>query len=193
MLPTLMIVQRADYEELPWVEHFLRRVAKEARSTEPGAQVVLDRLIDLVFVEIIRMFIRCSSDNDQGWLSALSDPQIGDALAKIHEDPAHGWSVAELAVEVGMSRSGFAARFTELVGESPIRYLTRWRIMRGAERLLDNPQESVAEVAAAVGYDSEAAFGAAFKRIFELPPGAWRHQHPTSPPARPLRLASKNA
>ena len=124
-----------------------------------------------------------------GWLGALRDEQIGVAIARIHANPEHDWSVASLADEVAMSRSAFAARFTELVGESAMRYVTRWR-MHVAFDLLQRGDGSVASVAAKVGYGSEAAFSRAFKRVIGTTPRAARVTDTSTQLPQQIRVAA---
>lgn len=112
-------------------------------------------------------------DQQVGWLSALNDPIIGQALEWIHADPAHAWTVLELANQIGISRSALAARFTQLVGQPPMKYLTNWRLQL-ASRQLQYSDDSIAKIAIQVGYESEAAFNRAFKRHVGVPPGVWR-------------------
>ena len=122
---------------------------------------------------MIRSWIDSAPEADRGWLAALSDEQVGPALALMHREPARPWTVASLASEIGMSRSAFSARFTALVGESALRYLTRWR-MQLARIKLRETSEPLAVLAGELGYQSEAAFCRAFKRVFGVPPGSVR-------------------
>ncbi len=147
-------------------------IARESASRRPGAAVVLRRLTELLFIEIIRLWIEQQSDASVGWVAALRDQPISAALGLIHQLPAHRWTVKELAEAVALSRSTFSARFTELVGEPPMSYLTRWRMLRAA-RLLKNEvrTETIAEL---LGYESEVAFRKAFKREMGIPPAQYR-------------------
>lgn len=156
-----------------WLQSTLRFIASEAASLKPGGETVITRLADVVVIQAIRSWLEHSPDADQGWLGALRDRQIGRALALIQKDPANDWSVATLADAVAMSRSAFSARFTQLVGMSPGRYLTDWRMQVARKRLLDSG-DSVAVIASDLGYQSEAAFCRAFKRTFDLSPGSVR-------------------
>jgi AraC-like DNA-binding protein len=156
-----------------WLQSTLRFIASEAASLKPGGETVITRLADVVVIQAIRSWLESSADADQGWLAALRDRQIGRALALIHKDPANDWGVASLADAVAMSRSAFSARFTQLVGLSPGRYLTDWRMQVARTRLLDSA-EPVARIAEELGYQSEAAFCRAFKRTFQLSPGRVR-------------------
>ena len=128
---------------------------------------------ELLFVEAVSHYIAGLSEDKKGWLAGLRDPQIGRALALMHGNPAKDWSAEALATEVGMSRSGFAERFTSLVGQPPMQYLAYWRMQLAAQRLRESG-EAIAQVGFAVGYESEAAFSRAFKREFGKAPAAWR-------------------
>jgi AraC-like DNA-binding protein len=136
-------------------------------------------LIDIILVQAARVWVEEQPQDQGGWLGALRDPQIGVALGLIHREPQRNWSVSALAREVGMSRSIFAAKFSSLVGDPPLSYLTRWRLWQ-ASKLLVEGNLSVAETAQRVGYESEAAFSKAFKRHFGQSPLAYRRgQVPT--------------
>jgi AraC-like DNA-binding protein len=131
------------------------------------------RLSELIFVEVVRRYLASLPAGETGWLAALRDPVVGTALARLHGEPARAWTLETLARDVGRSRSVLADRFTHLVGHAPMQYLTGWR-MQVAARLLAEDAMKVSAVAREVGYDSEAAFSRAFKRIAGVPPGAWR-------------------
>jgi transcriptional regulator GlxA family with amidase domain len=135
---------------------------------------VLPRLIDTLFVYIVRAWLRDQPEGSCGWLGALRDPQISKALSLIHERPQEPWTVEALARAVAMSRAAFAKRFAELVGEPPLAYVTRWR-MDIAAKLLRESRETVARIAGRVGYVSETAFAKAFRRRRQLAPGAYRY------------------
>ena len=147
----------------------------ESRDEIPGAESVRLRLSELMFVEVIRRHVAVLPPEQAGWLAGLRDEYIGRALGLLHERAAHGWTLDELASDVGLSRSAFADRFTRLVGEPPMQYLSRWR-MQMAARLLTDGSAKVAAIAVEVGYDSEAAFSRAFKKIAGVSPAAWRQQ-----------------
>ncbi|MEM9074405.1 MAG: AraC family transcriptional regulator [Myxococcota bacterium] len=154
-----------------WLASMLRLLSVEVSANRPGSALARARLVDLILIGAIRHWLATCEDN-AGWLSALRDPVVGNALGHLHARPAHGWTVPELASVVGLSRSPFAARFRKRVGVSPMRYLTAWR-MRLAIRLLRRGQ-SVGEVSAAVGYESQAAFSRVFKKEMGKPPSAFR-------------------
>ncbi|MDP9179956.1 MAG: helix-turn-helix transcriptional regulator [Gemmatimonadota bacterium] len=138
----------------------------------------MSRLADILVVQAVRAHLAQNGGGCKGWLRALVDPQIGQALSLIHQKPEADWTVESLASKVGMSRSAFAARFAQQVEEPPLTYLTRWR-MQKASRLLETTPAGVAEIAKRVGYDAEAAFSKAFKRWIGVAPGAYRRScHP---------------
>ncbi len=160
----------------PWLETFLSAATCEAASGRPGAELVLARLSDVLFVHAVRAYLAeapAGSAGGAGWLAALRDPAMGRALALLHQDPGRAWTVDALARAVAMSRSRFAARFTALVGRPPLDYLAEWRMQR-ARGLLRSGTASVAAVAAQLGYRSEAAFSHAFRRRLGVAPGAYR-------------------
>jgi AraC-like DNA-binding protein len=158
---------------MEWIQSTLRLMAAEARELRPGGETIVTRLADILVIQAIRAWIEQDPAAQTGWLGALKDHQIGRALTLIHREPAHDWSVASLADEVAMSRSAFAARFTQLVGETPMYYVTRWR-MQVAQNVLQVGDATVGEIALRLGYGSEAAFSRAFKRFHGIPPGAVR-------------------
>jgi len=150
----------------------VRLIARESALRQLGAEVVLNRLTELLFIQVIRLWIDQQAEASVGWIAALRDQPISTALGLIHQSPDHKWTVNELAEAVALSRSAFSARFTELVGEPPLTYLTRWRMLK-ATRLLKNEvrMETIAEL---LGYESEAALRKAFKREIGIPPAQYR-------------------
>jgi AraC-like DNA-binding protein len=163
-----------------WLPATLRMMAAEAARLRPGGETVLTRLSDVLVIQAIRAWLEADPGGRTGWLGALRDPQIGRALALVHRDPARPWTVATLAAESAMSRSAFAARFTELVGEPAMQYVTRWR-MQTALQELGSGDRTVAELAGRLGYRSEAAFSRAFKRVVGIAPGAARQRAGAAP------------
>jgi AraC-like DNA-binding protein len=155
------------------IQTALRLMGAEARSLRPGGEAVITRLADILVIQAIRAWMETDPAARTGWLGALQDPQIGRAISLIQREPARDWTVASLASELAMSRSAFAARFTELVGEPAMQYLTRWRMNVAFDALRDDGA-TVGELAARLGYRSEAAFARAFKRVVGVPPGAVR-------------------
>ncbi len=173
-LPRVLQIDTWDDEDGSWLQSTLRFIAREARELRPGGETVITHLADILIIQTIRTWIDSAPEANQGWLAALRDDQVGRALAAIHREPEIDWTVASLAKEVGMSRSGFSARFTNLVGESAKRYLTHWRMQLARAQLLET-SDSLAVLADRLGYQSEAAFCRAFKRVFGVPPGSVRH------------------
>lgn len=150
----------------------LQLLAAESASRAPGSAVIVNRIADVLLVQAIRAFIAGSGCPEHG-LRALGDPQIGKALALIHERPEEHWTVGKLGAAVALSRSGFAARFSALVGEPPLEYLARWRMTRAAQFLREGDL-SISDIAERVGYQSEASFNRAFKQLEGITPGAYR-------------------
>ena len=145
----------------------------EASRANPGSRTVLLRIAELVFVEVLRSYLTSASDEGASWLSGLRDPIVGRALSQLHAQPAHDWTLPELARGAGASRSVLAERFTYFVGVPPMLYLTRWRMQLAASRLAAGAGP-VSAVAAEVGYESEAAFSRAFKKVTGVTPASWR-------------------
>jgi AraC-like DNA-binding protein len=191
-LPTMLLVRsRDDYSAIEaidargsrptsvppgsgtWLGTTLKFTVNEASAARPGNGVMLGRLTELMFVEIIREYMHRLPTDQGGWLAGLNDAHVGKALRLLHGNPVRDWTVDELAREVAVSRSVLAQRFTELVGEAPMRYLANWR-MQLAKQMMRKGRRNIQEVAACVGYDSEAAFNRAFKRATGSPPAAWR-------------------
>lgn len=173
VLPSLVLIRGEDGRAVQWLEPTLQFMACEAASGRPGARTVISRLADILFIQIVRGFLASTPETRRGWLRALTEPQIGTALSLIHQNPQHPWTVAALASKVGMSRSTFAGRFAELVGEPPLHYVTRWRMQKAAA-LLRGGAATLGDIADRVGYESEAAFSKAFKRWVGTAPGAYR-------------------
>ena len=180
ILPPLLHVEASSSPELEWMQSTLRLMAAEAKELRPGGEAIITRLGDILVVQAIRSWIETDPASQSGWLGALRDRQIGRALSLIHRDPARDWTVAALADELAMSRSAFAARFTELVDEPAMQYVTRWR-MQVAVSALREEGATVAELASRLGYRSEAAFARAFKRVIGVPPGAIKRELSTVP------------
>jgi AraC-like DNA-binding protein len=156
-----------------WVESSFRFAVSQIAAGRVGSTTVIAKLAELLFVEAVSHYVAGLPEDQNGWLAGLRDPQIGKALSMMHAAPAKDWSAEALAAEVGMSRSGFAERFTSLVGQPPMQYLGYWRMQLAAQRLRES-REAIAQVGYAVGYESEAAFSRAFKREFGRSPAAWR-------------------
>jgi AraC-like DNA-binding protein len=172
-LPPVIVLPGELSRSVHWLEPTLKFIACEAQSGRPGAQTVVSRLADVLFIQIVRGYLATLPASSSGWLGALGDSQIGAALGFIHQSPELDWTVQSLAAKVAMSRSAFASRFARLVGEPPLAYVTRWRMQKAAG-LLRQSSATLANIAERVGYDSEAAFSKAFKRAVGSAPGAYR-------------------
>ncbi len=179
LLPRVLHVETWD-QEGGSLQNTVRFISREAKEMRPGGETVITRLADILVIQAIRSWIDSVPEADRGWLAALRDEQLGRALTSIHREPEREWTVASLAKEAGMSRSGFSARFTYLVGESAMHYLTQWR-MHLARAHLREKSEPLSVLAGRLGYQSEAAFCRAFKRMFGVPPGSVRHNDAPSP------------
>ena len=155
------------------LDQFIRFATAEMGNKRAGSQSVLNRLSELLFVEVIRLHMDQLVHNTTGWLAGLRDPLVGRALTLLHARPTHAWTLEELASEAAASRSTLADRFVHLVGYPPIQYLTQWRMQMAAKRLADR-SVSIAMVAHEVGYESEAAFSRAFKKFVGQSPSQWR-------------------
>ncbi|MEU9181148.1 AraC family transcriptional regulator [Streptomyces sp. NPDC048550] len=148
-------------------------LASEISRDDPGQELVLDRLLDLLLIGVLRTWLADPGSGAPGWYRAQGDPVVGRALRLLHENPAHGWTVEELAQKAGVSRASLARRFAELVGEPPMAYLTGWRLALAAD-LLREPDATVATVARRVGYSSAFALSTAFKRVRGVSPQEFR-------------------
>jgi AraC-like DNA-binding protein len=171
VLPKTLHVEATDAAPDSWMPSLLRLMANEAKQLRPGGEEVITRLSDILVIQAIRAWLESDPAARTGWLGALHDPQLGRALALIHRRPDHAWTVAELASALAMSRSAFSARFTKVVGEPVMQYVTRWR-MQVALRSFEEGRTTTAELARKLGYRSEAAFARAFKRVLGVSPGA---------------------
>src|ERR1700730_18684545 len=173
LLPPLILV-KADQAQSLALHTTLNMLASEMAEIAPGSDLVVNRLADLLFIHSIRAYIRSRSETcKNGLLRAIFDPQIGSALKSMHQKVEHPWTVESLAAACGMSRSAFAVRFKDLGGETTLEYLTSWR-MQKATGLLRKGDKKLFEVAKSVGYDSDAAFSKAFKRVFGVAPREYR-------------------
>ena len=168
--PVLLLKPTADRG---WLEAILRRMISESALERPGQGVALSRLTEVLFVEVLRSWIASISPGQGGWIGALSDPHIGPALKLIHENPERPWTLSDLGQRVGLGRSVFSARFTELVGQSMHRYVIERR-MAEAAFLLETSDEPIARIASRVGYETAAAFSKLFHRHHGLSPGRYR-------------------
>lgn len=179
LLPELILV-KADQAQTLALHATLQLLASEMAVPGPGSGVVVNRLADILFIQCVRAHIASNSDAcKNGWLRAIFDPQIGAALKAMHERIQNPWTVEALAAAASMSRSAFAMRFKELLGETPLEYLTNWRMYK-ATGLLQEGDRKLFEVAKSVGYDSDAAFSKAFKRVLGVAPRAYRRSSSAS-------------
>ena len=172
-LPPLLHLKATD--NFDWVAQFMRRAAAESQVKRPGGEAMLERMSEMMFVDAVRRYVDTLPEDSLGWLAGMRDRFVGRALALMHDSPATQWTVDELGRGVGLSRSALHERFVEMIGQPPMQYLANWR-MQVAATLLRNTNAPVASVAQDVGYDSEAAFARAFKRLVGSPPAAWRRQ-----------------
>ena len=173
ILPRLIVLDSDTPLQQEWLQSTVRLMAHEARTLLPGGETVITRLADVLVIQAIRSWLEGDPEARAGWLGAMRDPQIGRAINHIHRSPGQEWTVARLAHEVAMSRSAFSARFTNLVGEPPMQYVARWRMLV-ARSMLAEGTAALAEIADKLGYRSEAAFSRAFKRETGMSPGAAR-------------------
>jgi AraC-like DNA-binding protein len=162
-----------------WLGTLLSLAARESGSGRAGGENVLARLSELMFVETIRQYLETLPPAQSGWLAGLRDPVAGRALAALHAEPSEPWTVERLARLVGVSRSVLAERFAEVVGQPPMQYLALWRMQLASRLLIDG--DPVAVVAAAIGYESEAAFSRAFKKLVDQSPATWRRAAVAAP------------
>jgi AraC-like DNA-binding protein len=172
-LPRVLRVPGSTLGADSWVTTFLRAVVAESNSRRPGGEAVLERMSEMLFVEVLRRHVDSLPLDEKGWLAGMRDPAIGRALSLIHEKPAEAWTLERLSEEAGLSRSSLHDRFVHFIGQPPMHYLAQWR-MQVASGLLRDTSAKLVAVALDVGYESEAAFSRAFKRVAGMSPGAWR-------------------
>jgi AraC-like DNA-binding protein len=172
-LPAFMHIQAFADTTVPLVAAGVRHIIQAVNGAQPGNECVLTRLVELMFVEILRNQIQTLSHPQIGALAALNDPVVSQVLEWFHIAPTYAWTVPELAERVQMSRSALAQRFTQQMGQPPMQYLNQWRLQL-ASRQLQDTNEPIAKIATQVGYESEAAFSRAFKRYVGMTPGSWR-------------------
>ena len=172
-LPPLIHLKGGSDSTREWLEATSRLISGEIRTERIGTTALFERLGGVLFIQVIRSYVESLPQDQTGWLGALRDPRIGETLELIHAAPEHAWSIGELARKVGMSRSSFAGRFKSLVGETPMQYLTRWRMHRAAHYLRTEGL-TVFQAADRVGYESSATFSKAFKRYIGSAPAAYR-------------------
>jgi AraC-like DNA-binding protein len=200
-LPRVLHVRDREGPNGGWLGQFMRVAADESRAKRSGGESVLARMSELMFVEAVRRYLESLPDEQTGWLAALRDPQVGRALTLLHARPGFSWTLPGLAREAGLSRSSLAERFAHLIGKPPMQYLASWRMQIAAGSLARGAK--VASVALEVGYDSEAAFSRAFKKLVGSSPTNWRDDQrpaPTTtrsaarrPPSRSRGVAVRSA
>jgi AraC-like DNA-binding protein len=179
-LPELLVADMTGRPCAEWVETSFRYAAREHAARRPGSRDILARLSELLFVEAVREHIERLPGEATGWLAALKDPPLARALAALHARPERDWTTDALAEEAFLSRSALAERFVKTLGAPPMSYLTRWRMLLASRRLVESP-DSIAQIAAAVGYESESTFSRAFSREMGEAPGAFRRSRATAP------------
>ena len=177
-LPALVKVNVRGSNAGIWLEASVRYALAEARSPRPGGAAVLAKLSEVLFIEVLRLYMNEQGEGRTGWLAGVRDRIVGAALGSMHQHPAHAWSLDELAREAGTSRSVLAERFQHLVGSSPMHYLRQWRMLLAAN-LLSRSNAPLARIAEDVGYETDTAFIRAFRREFGAPPAAWRRSRST--------------
>ncbi|MBV7476449.1 AraC family transcriptional regulator [Pseudomonas sp. PDM31] len=172
-LPPVVRVNLRDSSAGVWLESSVRYALAEARSPRPGGEGVLAKLAEVLFIEVLRLYMHEHGKDRTGWLAAVSDRIVGAALNALHKDPGHAWTLDELASTAGTSRSVLAERFLKLVGSPPMQYLTQWRMLLAAN-LLRSSNSPLIRIAEEVGYQTDTAFSRAFRREFGAPPATWR-------------------
>jgi AraC-like DNA-binding protein len=181
--PVFKVNIRADCSG-QWLENSILHLVEEAASGQVGSEAMLAKLSEALFVDTLRRYVSGLPEQQKGWLAGARDPIVGKSLGLLHGRIAHPWTIAALANEVGISRSALVERFTRYLSEPPMTYLMRWRLQLAA-RSLEKTSRGVADIAADIGYESEAAFNRAFKREFGRPPGRYRSDHKSSPGKNP--------
>lgn len=176
--PVFKVNIRADRSG-QWLENSILHLVDEAASGRVGSDAMLAKLSEALFVDTLRRYVGGLPEHQTGWLAGARDPLVGKSLGLLHSRVAHPWTIADLADQVGISRSALVERFTKYLSEPPMTYLTRWRLQLAARSLTSTPR-GVADIAAEVGYESEAAFSRAFKREFGQPPSQYRADHKAS-------------
>ncbi|WP_130835627.1 AraC family transcriptional regulator [[Erwinia] mediterraneensis] len=179
--PVVHIQKMADKRIMRWS---LERMAEEVRNPQPGSTLIIQQLAYMLLVQALRLYISDQDNSGKGWLFALADKQLSCAISAMQSDPGYPWTLASLAKYAGMSRSIFALRFRQIVGMPPVEYLTRWRMLLAKERL-ENTADSLSQIATTLGYESESAFGKAFKRVTGTTPGQYGRRSKRVPDNRP--------
>src|SRR5215831_20067641 len=174
-LPRVLVIPMREGSVSVMLRELLQVGVRESSDWRPGADSMLAKLSELMFVEAMRVYIESLPPGGKGWLAGVRDAHVGRALALLHAQPKRSWTVEDLAREAALSRSALAERFALLVGEPPMQYLMRWRLALAAAALRAGDR-AIGRIAEDFGYESESAFNRAFKREFEVPPAAWRRE-----------------
>jgi AraC-like DNA-binding protein len=180
-LPPVIHLRAGNRHADAWLDATLKLIAEETATPQPGRDALINRMLGVLFIQAIRSYIAGLPPEHKSWFSALKDPVVGAALEVIHSSPGKPKTLEILASEVGVSRSELASRFKDRVGESPVSYMTRWR-MQVAARLLEEEQLTVSQVAVRLGYEFEATFSRAFKRVVGIPPASYRRRRTQATP-----------
>jgi AraC-like DNA-binding protein len=189
-LPAVIKAGEPGHGDAGWLGQFIRFAVAEVAEKRAGGATVLTKLSELMFIDVVRRYVETLPQQNTGWLAGLRDPTVGKALSLIHDQPARDWTIETLAKQSGLSRTILAERFARLVGIPPMHYLARWR-MQIASELLSGGTANLASIAARTGYESEAAFSRAFKKMIGIPPSAWRRGARPEPEAAPGALTSE--
>ena len=182
LLPRFILV-KADQTHTLALHNTMQALASEMAEQAPGSEMVANRLAEVLIIQMLRAYITLEPERHRGWLRAIFDSQIGTALSALHDNVSNPWTVESLAEAAGMSRSAFALRFKELLGQTPLEYVTEWRMQKGMQ-LLERRDKKLVDVARAVGYESDAAFSKAFKRVVGSSPGEYLKRNLNLPSQR---------
>jgi AraC-like DNA-binding protein len=186
-LPAMLKLSIEEAGAAEWIRSTFQYAAEEVAAGRPGSETVLAKISELLFVETVRRYVETLPEGQSGWLAGLRDKHVARALSLIHRDIARPWTVEVLGREVGLSRSALADRFIRLIGMPPMHYVANWRV-QVARQKLRNTSASLAQIAEAIGYESEAAFSRAFKKAVGTAPATWRRSRTDAvPPIRPER------
>jgi AraC-like DNA-binding protein len=189
-LPPIVHIRReSDKAAMRWS---LERMREELRDPQPGGSLIAQQLAYMMLIQALRLHLADAASAGPGWLSALADKHISIAIASMHNDPGYTWTLQSLAERVGMSRSVFALRFREVVGATPMEYLARWRMLLAADRL-KNSSDGLSAIAQSLGYDSESAFGKAFRRVMGCSPRQYPRKSGTKQLPEAFRTAANPA
>lgn len=182
-MPRMLRLPGLATEGRTWIADLLRSLVEESNHTRPGGEAVLERMSEMLFVEVLRRYAAELPPEQTGWLAGIRDPAVGRALAMLHERPSESWTLERLCEEAALSRSALHERFVHFIGQPPIQYLAQWR-MQLAAGLLRDTDAKILEIALDVGYENETAFARAFRRAVGESPGAWRRARRGLPTAR---------